>query len=751
MSIHLLGIRHHGPGSARNVKHYLEKIKPDIILLEGPPEAEVILKWAGHNEMKPPVAILAYVPDNLRKALFYPFAEFSPEWQAILYSIENKVPLRFMDLPVVHKLAFEEPNIENKTEEKTGEIEEKKIVENKDPFFELAQIAGYDDTEKWWENNFEHRKENDNIFEAVNEAVSALREQIQEEEKHIEKCREAWMRKVIKQAEKEMFNDIAVICGAWHIPALQNIPKQKEDTELLKGLPKVKVECTWVPWTYSRLSFASGYGAGINSPGWYHHIWKTKNDISIKWLTKVARLFRKNQIDVSSAHIIETVRLAETVSYMRGYSKPGLEELNEATKSVMCMGEDVLMSLIFKELIVSPKIGSVPIDSPKPPLQVDIEKIQKQLRLPLTQEEKEIVLDLREERDLAKSIFLHRLSLLGIKWGIKKSITGKGTFKEAWILHWDPAFALEIIDKGVWGNSVEEACNNYLISKSTQENSLKEITILLSDTLLAGLPKATEALLNKINSLAAASADVMQLMEALPTLVSSLRYGNVRKTDSEVLSTIVDSMVSRICISLPSACQAVDEDAAQRLLDLFFHLNDSISLLQKEEQLKEWHSALFIITENKNSAALIAGYSTRLIYDCKLLEGEKLQNTFGLALSPSLEYAVAASWLEGFLKGSGTLLLIDDSLWNLVNNWVNHLDADHFIQVLPLLRRTFSQFSNPERRKLGEKAKSSGSNVLKAVSTVTNFDQENGLKATAIVLQLLGITQTHPCLPKKIY
>ncbi|MBL7910119.1 MAG: hypothetical protein JNJ41_03650 [Bacteroidia bacterium] len=740
MAIHLLGIRHHGPGSARNVKRYLEKVKPDIILLEGPPEADALLKWASHEHMRPPVAILAYVPDNLQKALFYPFAEFSPEWQAILYSIENKIPLRFMDLPVAHKLAIEENIEENKKET----IPEEPPIEEKDPFLYLAQIAGYEDAEKWWENNFENRSNNDNIFDSVNEAVTALRENTIVEEKKSERYREAWMRKVIKQAEKEMFNDIAVVCGAWHVPALQNMPSQKDDTELLKGLPKVKVECTWVPWTYSRLSFTSGYGAGINSPGWYHHIWNTKKDVSVKWLTKVARLFRKNQIDVSSAHIIETVRLAETVSYLRGYSKPGLDELNEATRSVMCMGEDILMSLIHKELIVSPKIGAVPIESPKPPLQVDIEKIQKQLRLPLTEEEKEIVLDLREERDMQKSIFLHRLSLLGIKWGVKRSVSGKGTFKEAWILHWDPAFSIDIIDRGIWGNSVEEAANNFLVSRASQENSLSVITSVLEDSLLSDLPIATQALLSRIDSLAAASSDVMQLMAALPSLVNALRYGNVRKTDTEILSVIVDSIIARIFISLPSACLSVDEDAAQQLLDLFFSLNDSVSLLQNEAQLNDWYKTLFAIAENKNSSSLVAGYATRLIYDYKLLDSEKLATAFGLALSPAVEYSHAASWLEGFLKGSGTILLIDDALWGLINNWVNTLQDDHFIQVLPLLRRTFSQYSNPERRKLGEKAKGSGVTTTSVISSSSNFDHDNGMLAVPVILELLGIkTETN--------
>ncbi len=86
-------------------------------------------------------------------------------------------------------------------------------------------------------------------------------------------------------------------------------------------------------------------------------------------------------MDTSVAHVIESVRLASSLASLRHLSKAGLEELNEATLSVLCNGEDILLRLVQDELIVSNKIGEVPVDIPKPPLQVDIEKLQKKLRL----------------------------------------------------------------------------------------------------------------------------------------------------------------------------------------------------------------------------------------------------------------------------------------------------------------------------------------------------------------------------------
>ncbi|HTM93222.1 MAG TPA: DUF5682 family protein, partial [Flavisolibacter sp.] len=95
----------------------------------------------------------------------------------------------------------------------------------------------------------------------------------------------------------------------------------------------------------------------------------------------------------------------------------------------------------------------------------------------------------------------------------------------------------------------------------------------------------------------------------------------------------------------------------------------------------------------------------------------------------------------GFLKGSGSILLVDHDLWTLVNQWVDQLDAGTFTQVLPLLRRTFSNFSQPERRKLGEKVKTGGTSSGIKVLQDRDIDMERGKKGIPIVLQLLGLKQ----------
>lgn len=748
MAVHILGVRHHGPGSARNVKQFLEQLQPDIVLVEGPPEADPILQWALHEELKPPVAILCYQPDAPQHSSFYPFAEFSPEWQAIQYAKKKNIHVRFMDLPVAHYFALKKEGKEKEAPDNTetqslnnyafhnSEAQPAELLVKTDPVSYLAEAAGYEDGERWWEQMFEHRLNNEAVFEAVSETMSVLREHFHNDADKREQMREAYMRRMIRQAEKEMFQTIAVICGAWHAPALSNMPKLKEDNELLKNLPKVKIECTWIPWTYNRLSYYSGYGAGINSPGWYEHIWKHPHDDGSLWMIKVARLFRDRQMDTSVAHIIEAVRLANSLASLRRLHKAGLEELNEATLSVLCNGEGIMMGLVHHDLIVSDRIGEIPTDIPKPPLQLDIDKTQKRLRLPATADWKDYTLDLRKETDLERSIFLHRLLLLGIEWGKRSNVSGKGTFKEQWRLQWDPAFSIDIIEKGAYGSTIEEAASAYVTERAGKTNNLAQVATLLENTIPAELPFAVDQLITQVNNLAAASGDVIQLMEVIPGLVNISRYGNVRKTDADLVMGIVNSMITRICVSLPIACSGIDDDAAQHLLDLFFRLNEAINLLQQAEITQQWQQTLSIISNSPHTAPVIGGYSLRLLSDYKLVAGEKLSMAFYYAMSSSSSPDAAASWLEGFLKGSGTLLLVDNDLWILVNDWVRQLDEQTFTQVLPLLRRTFSNFSHAERRKLGEKVKAGGK--ASTIKINTGFDEQRANQSIPVIMQLLG-------------
>jgi len=754
MSIKIFGIRHHGPGSARNVLQALKEMQPDILLIEGPPEGNDLLKWTNHKEMRPPVAMLAYVPDDPQNAVFYPFTDFSPEWQAISYGMKNKIPVRFMDMPLVNKLAIRKANAEAKEDESQDETDEKTDTLETDskeavleippvpipvnPIKYLAEAAGYDDPEEWWEQHFETVAHPSEIFEVITDAMAALRESHPKDTEE-ERIREAFMRRAIRLAEREMYTNIAVICGAWHSPALKNMPTKKSDDEILKNLPKTKIETTWIPWTNNRLTFESGYGAGVDSPGWYEHNWKNPNDDGTLWLTKAARVFRKNQYDISSAHIIETVRLCTALIEMRDLHKPGLNEFNESIQTVMCLGASEPLVLIKKDLIVGERIGNVPDGTPRSPLQKDFENQLKKLRLKISQSDQELKLDLREAAHLKKSILLHRLKILGVNWGEIVHAAGKGTFKEAWRLYWKPEMMITLIEKAAWGNTIESACNKYVTHDTESADQLDLVVKMLNTILPAELPQATEALIKKMDVLASSTSDISALADAINPLVELFKYGNVRNTDRTLTGFILDSIFHRMVIGLPTSLVGIDEAQAADMANRIINLNKSVQVLDNEDFSTEWIDTLFKITNSEQTVPFVAGTCVKILYEARQLEKEEAATAFSRALSINNPPEIASQWLEGFLKDSAMILILDNQVWNIVYGWVDSLEEEVFNNTLPLLRRTFATFSTVEKQKIGAKVKSGIQKTDTTVSQITDIDVERAVKVIPVLEELLGL------------
>jgi hypothetical protein len=329
---------------------------------------------------------------------------------------------------------------------------------------------------------------------------------------------------------------------------------------------------------------------------------------------------------------------------------------------------------------------------------------------------------------------------MDIKWGHQENVSGKGTFKEQWRLRWQPELLIKVIEMGVWGNTLEEAASQYITYKSTQVQELAKVARLLERTIPAQLPVAVDALMKRIGALASLAGDIVQLMQALPSLAHVSRYGNVRKTDMAMIGTLVEGLVVRICIGLPNACYSLDEDASS---NMFFHIsevNNAIQLLQQESQQTLWHQTLLELSGKEHIHGLISGCACRILFDAKVLSVEEMASRFSRALSVANEPAYSAAWLEGFLKGSGMILLLDDMLWNILNGWVSTLESEVFAHLLPLLRRTFANFSPVERRKMGEKAKGTTAGTH-AVSYLQkeNFNIARAEQALPVIQMLLGI------------
>ncbi|MEU1665793.1 DUF5682 family protein [Streptomyces sparsogenes] len=603
----LLGVRHHGPGSARAVRAALDACGPDAVLIEGPPEGDALVGFAAEEGMRPPVALLAHAVGDPGQAAFWPLAEFSPEWVAIQWALSRGVPVRFIDLPAANSLAMAD-RTEDRTDERTSDRTDGRTDEDPgpdpagrlrvDPLGVLAETAGYDDPERWWEDVVEHRGVGTGApggigaaagsdvagavapFAALGEAMAALRAEYGHGGHEHDAVREAHMRLRLREARREFGDRVAVVCGAWHVPALAERTTATADRGLLKGLPKVRAELSWVPWTHRRLARHSGYGAGIASPGWYSHLFHAADRPLERWMTKVAGLLRAEDFAVSSAHVIEAVRLAETLAAVRGRPLAGLAETMDAVRAVLCEGSDVPLVIVHDRLVVGDVLGEVPESAPAAPLQRDLARTQRSLRLKPEALERELELDLRKENDAARSRLLHRLRLLGVDWGTPTASRGStGTFRETWRLRWEPELSVRVAEAGVWGTTVLSAATARAEAKAVDATALGEVTELAERCLLAALPEALPVVMRALADRAALDADVGHLAQALPALVRSVRYGDVRGTDTAALAEVAMGLAERVLVGLPPACFGLDADGAAEMRGHLEAVHQAVGLL----------------------------------------------------------------------------------------------------------------------------------------------------------------------------
>jgi hypothetical protein len=645
-----------------------------------------------------------------------------------------------------------------------------------DPVSELATAAGYEDPERWWEDVVEHVP-GPAVFAALAEAMVILR--AQDEPDPRDAIREAHMRKVLRRTVKDGYQRIAVVCGAWHVPALQDLPAAAADDRLLRGLPKVKATFTWIPWTYGRLAYTSGYGAGIRSPGWYDHLFSSGGQPIERWLAKAASVLRDEGVPASSAHVIESVRLAEALAALRGRPLAGLEEVTEAARAVLCEGSDLLTGLIQRRLVVGERLGTVPATTPMVPLQRDLHDQQRSLRLRpevLGPSPRAYDLDLRKPNDLARSHLLHRLTLLGVRWGTPQHGRTRniGTFRESWQLTWRPELDLALIEASMWGSTVAAAAAQRARSIAAEATALEDLTGLVERCLLADLGDALPEVLAAVRDRAALEGHVTHLMAALPALVRAARYGDVRGTDPGRLGEVAVEMITRICAGLPAAVTSLDAKAERAVRDRIDAVHSATGLLADAVSRDRWLDTLAVLVSGgrppqtplisvpggthppgpplgetippeppwaaPRCPPVISGRVTRLLLDAGRLAIDDAAVRMSRELSPAVPAAAAAGWAEGFLAGSGLLLLHDDKLLGLADGWLAGLSADAFAAVLPALRRTFGEYAPPERRAIGDKAArldGTGRPPVMAATADDDLDEDRAAIAVRAVAAIL--------------
>jgi hypothetical protein len=325
-----------------------------------------------------------------------------------------------------------------------------------------------------------------------------------------------------------------------------------------------------------------------------------------------------------------------------------------------------------------------------------------------------------------------------VPWGTRREARGRGTFKEAWFLAWQPDWVVELVAASAEGGTIAEAAAARVGARARGASRVAALSGLIGTLLDADLPEATALVIRALDDRAAVSADVFDLMDALPPLAELARYGSVRSSDTEPVLALVRGLVPRAAAGLVAACQSLDDAAAKAAKQRLVAVSGAIALVDEPELKRVWHGALRALADQDHVHGRVVGRALRLLLDAGAVEAGEAGRRLHLALSRASGAAPAAAWLEGFLEESGTVLIHGQGLLGIVDDWLCGLHEDLFTELLPLVRRTFATLAPAERRAVGEALARPGG----AAAGGAGFDPRRAAGVLPILRLLLGPTKT---------
>ena len=707
--VRILGIRHHGPGSAALLRKALDVLDPACVLVEGPPEGDELIQYIADPDLKPPVAMLLHASDEASLASFMPFAEFSPEWQAIHWALKRERSVRFIDWPAAVSLALQKAAREN-----PGSVPPHPRADALDL---LASAAGFEDGETFWNGLIEQHGTNGqeavSVFVSIETAMTEARAQEglnpqSPDELLRNDQREAFMRGNIRAALKEVEGNIAIVTGAWHVSGLRQATKPADDRALIKDLPRLKVEATWVPWTDSRLSAFSGYGAGVISPGWYRHLWSlytrkkvpSGEEFASAWQSRTAFKLREEGYTAPTASAIEATRLALGLAALRDLPMPGIAEMREASLAAMCDGNPVPLAMLERKLYIGECVGEIGERVPQNPLARDLADWQRKTRLKPQDLELEIKVDLRSEAGMLKSTLLHRLNLINVPWGkLLDAQAGRGTFREVWVIEWEPWYSVSLAEALVYGVTIEQAAANATLKKAGETTSITELAGLIQHALVSDLPETAASCIAQLQAVAVNSSDITDLMKAVSPLVRVLRYGTARRLPEDALRSLILSISVEINAGVRMGSRGLDEETAAACITAMEAYDEALRLLGDDALTSSWREELGKIVDDDQVTSSIGGLSLRRLHDVRAWELERVAAEFARHTG-SRQPKESGAFLEGFLRGGSEVLLQDEPLLQLLDAWLCELSETDFTDSLPLLRRSMSSFDTVARRRV---------------------------------------------------
>ncbi|MFO1253926.1 MAG: DUF5682 family protein [Inhella sp.] len=714
MTVHILGIRHHSPACAHRVRHHIRTQQPQAVLIEGPADfnpriSELLLQ----HEL--PIALYSYANEAEHSAqqCWYPLLDYSPEWVALQEGAAIRAQLRFIDLPHWRYRT-------RKPERRPQRDRYTEVVQA------LCRRTGCDGDDALWDHLFEALPPDDpELAQRLDTYFQELRgdEEAGDEDEQREACMARWIAWAATRFER-----VLVVCGGWHLPALQRAwPQIQQPEEPISPQPDNEREagCYLVPYEFRQVDALGGYAAGMPSPFFYQQQWSQGGAAAARWaLRRLVDRLRARQQAVSTADLIAFEQQALGLARLRGHAWPLRVDLLDALQSTLlkeALDEPAPWSgrgrlsprhhpLLREALLALTGDGGGRLhrDTPLPPLVHDVHERLAACGLTPSRTAQTLVLDRRQPGEQARAHLLWQLKLLGVG-GVQlqalraphaaRALDPALGFEEHWRLQQDERWLPDLIEAAMHGASLPTAAREALLARAA-DGRPAALAHSLREALRAGLHELGQDFAARLHSSLGQAQDHGELAQACLALSELVQAGFWGEDTRGLLRHSLAALGQRLLWLLEgrdgagsAALIGADVGAVQALQRLL--------LLQLPGlDADELRATALRLARSASKPPALRGAPLGLCAAAEASPSPALRAEL-LALTRAMPPRDAlGDFLYGLFACARALATENDAIVRAVQAALESLGHEDFLIALPALRAAFALFPPRERAAL---------------------------------------------------
>jgi hypothetical protein len=737
--VHFAPVRHHSPACAFALRALIEEIRPAAVLIEGPADFDRLLPDLLDPHSRPPLAILSQhragsAEATLRSA-FFPFCDYSPEWQALREGHRLGAKLAFIDLPWSGQQDAEDDADNSRS------LMAERYLAHSDYIAALARQAHCRDHDELWEHLFELRPRQalqdwrrlfGDTFAWCSMARLDYEDDVLAGEGSL--AREAHMLACIQNWRARNEGPLLIVTGGFHslplVEALASAASKPPASEMLHS----DSQAWLIRYSFDRLDALNGYASGMPSPAYYQRIWDALLDeqagadsrqrIATQFLSAIASATRARQLadSLSFASVSSAAQQAAGLASLRGHPGPGRYDLLDAIHSCFVKGslddgQAAFLAAVRSQLSGN-RLGDVPPSAQVPPLVAQARRLAMAHRLDLSDSlPRRARLDLyRKPRHRARGRFLQLMAYLDSGFvrhrGGPDFVNGTGLdlLFEEWEYAWSPLVEARLIECSELGSSLHEVALRKLLDEeqalqgSGQGRSASRAVQLLARAGLVGLGEQLPRLFERLAEHLDEDPELSSVVTCGQRLLHLWRGRELLGLEQHTqLPALLQRILPAALFLLPGLETCAPEREATAIKALL-GLREFVRLGASQAGLEVHQEALHEALERlaARAPAGIAGALDALRFVDDRGSEEQLANALALRFGPGADSESAVRYLDGLLTAAPELILRIDTLAQQLNHLVAQWDEDTFVRHLPDLRLAFTRLKPRETGRLAD-------------------------------------------------